>query len=257
MIKDEVNNLLNKYNQWLKDKTIVKQIGTEWAEITTPFLDRHNDCLQIYAKKTDKGYMLTDDGYIISDLISSGCSLEKARRKEILLTTLSGFGVELLENFTLYVNATNDTFSLKKHNLLQAMLTVNDLFYLSSPHSENFFLEDVTDWLNNSEIRYTPKVNFIGKIGYDHHFDFVIPKSRHKGERIIQTMSNPKKNYAENLVFKWLDTKETREQNSNLYVFLNNTNDSVSSSVMDAFKNYEIEPVLWSERERIKKELAA
>jgi hypothetical protein len=257
MIKEEIDLLLNNYIRWLRDKTIVKQIGENWVELTTPHLDRHNDCLQIYARKTDKGYMLTDDGYIISDLINSGCSFEKSRRKELLSTTLAGFGVELVDDNILCVSATSDNFSLKKHNILQAMLAVNDLFYLASPHIESFFMEDVASWLDLSDIRYTPKVKFVGKIGYDHLFDFVIPKSRHKGERIVHTLSNPQKNIAENLVFKWMDTKETREINSSLYVFLNDTNDSVSSSVIEAFKNYEIKPVLWSKREEKKNELAA
>jgi hypothetical protein len=256
MIKDEIDLLLNDYIRWLKDKTIVKQIETNWAEITTPYLDRHNDCLQIYARKTDKGYELTDDGYIISDLINSGCSLEKQKRKELLSTTLKGFGVDLIDN-RLCVNATSNNFSLKKHNMLQAMLAVNDLFYLAKPYIENFFMEDVTNWFDLSDIRYTPKVKFIGRTGYDHHFDFVIPKSRRKGERIVHTLSSPQKASAENLVFKWMDTKETREQDSSLYVFLNDSNDNALSTVVEAFKNYDIKPVLWSERDQIKNELAA
>jgi len=78
MIKNEIDNLLTNYIKWLKDKTIVKQIREDWVEITTPYLDRHNDCLQIYAKKTDNGYLLTDDGYIISDLDNSGCMLPES-----------------------------------------------------------------------------------------------------------------------------------------------------------------------------------
>jgi len=256
MIKNEINQLLDNYIKWLRDNTVVKQIETNWIEITTPHLDRHNDCLQIFAKKTGNGYLLTDDGYIISDLINSGCPLDKPRRKETLLTTLAGFGVELMDNI-LCVNATSNNFSQKKHNLLQAMLAVNDLFYLASPHIESFFKEDVANWLDISDIRYTPKVKFVGKIGYDHLFDFVIPKSRRKGERIIHTLPNPHKNSAENMVFKWMDTKETREQNSNLYVFLNDINDNISTSVIDAFENYNIKSILWSERDKIKNELAA
>jgi hypothetical protein len=256
MIKDEIDHLLNNYIQWLKDKTIVKQIESNWVEITTPHLDRHNDCLQIYARKTDNGYELTDDGYIIADLINSGCSLEKPRRKEILSTTLAGFGVDLSDN-KLFINATSNNFSLKKHNILQAMLAVNDLFYLATPHIESFFMEDVANWFDLSDIRYTPKVKFVGRIGYDHLFDFVIPKSRRKGERIVHTLSSPQKNSAENLVFKWVDTKETRDTNSSLYVFLNDSNENISSSVIEAFRNYDIRPVLWSERDKKKNELAA
>lgn len=43
----------------------------------------------------------------------------------------------------------------------------------------------------NCGIRYTPKVKFTGKSGYDHLFDFVIPKSRQQPERIIQAINRP------------------------------------------------------------------
>jgi len=67
-MKDEIQVLIDKYYGWLKDKTVLKDIR-DWVEITTPYLDRHKDYLQIYTKKTDGHYLLTDDGYIILDSI--------------------------------------------------------------------------------------------------------------------------------------------------------------------------------------------
>jgi hypothetical protein len=61
---DEIQNLIGEYVRWLKDKTTLRQIN-EWIEITTPYLDRHNDYLQIYAQRKNHGFLLTDDGYII------------------------------------------------------------------------------------------------------------------------------------------------------------------------------------------------
>lgn len=52
--------LVSSYLAWLKSKIIVKEIDGI-AEITTPFLDRHNDHLQFYVKKTNEGFILTDD----------------------------------------------------------------------------------------------------------------------------------------------------------------------------------------------------
>ncbi|PNU19872.1 hypothetical protein C2E25_09995 [Geothermobacter hydrogeniphilus] len=256
MIIEEVEKLLNDYTRWLKDKTILKQVGKDWVEITTPHLDRHNDCLQIYARKEGNGFVLTDDGYIITDLVNSGCPLESPKRQELLKTTLAGFGVQI-DRDQLVVHATPDNFSLKKHNIIQAMLAVNDLFFLASPYVASLFVEDVTNWLELSDIRYTPNVKFTGKSGYDHMFNFVIPKSRKQPERIVQALSNPKKDAAEALVFKWLDTRETRAADSQLFAFLNDSNVSVSHSVIDALKNYALEPVLWSQREQAKERLAA
>ena len=87
MTKKEIDALIDNYFKWLKDNTSTRLINDTWSEITTPYLDRHNDCLQIYAKKENNTIVLTDDGYIINDLISSGCALDSQRRKEILNTT--------------------------------------------------------------------------------------------------------------------------------------------------------------------------
>ncbi len=256
MMVEEIDKLLSNYTHWLKDKTVLKQVGSDWVEITTPHLDRHNDCLQIYARKDGNGLVLTDDAYIINDLINSGCPLDSPKRQELLKTTLAGFGVQL-DHDQLVVHATPENFSLKKHNIIQAMLAVNDLFYLASPYVASLFVEDVTNWMDFADIRYTPKVKFTGKSGYDHMFDFVIPKSRNQPERIVQAISNPKKDSAEVLVFKWIDTKETRSTDAKLYAFLNDSNSQISQSVIDALRNYQLEPVLWSQREEAKAPLAA
>jgi hypothetical protein len=182
--------------------------------------------------------------------------LDSPKRQELLRTTLAGFGVQM-DGEQLLMKATPENFSLKKHNLIQAMLAVNDLFYLASPYVASLFYEDVTQWLDLADIRYTPKVKFTGKSGYDHMFDFVIPRSRQQPERIIQAISNPKKDSAEALVFKWLDTKETRAPESRLYAFLNDSTSVVSPSVVDALRNYDLEPVLWSQREQAREALAA
>lgn len=255
-MKDEIERMMNGYFRWLKDKTQLKQIKQDWVEITTPHLDRHNDCLQIYVRREENGFELTDDGYIINDLTSSGCSLDSPKRQEMLKTALAGFGIQL-QGDQLITHATPENFSLKKHNITQAMLAVNDLFYLASPYIASLFVEDVTSWLELSEIRYTPKVKFTGKSGYDHMFDFVIPKSKKQPERIIQAVANPKKDTAETLVFKWFDTKETRSDNSILFAFLNDGNSSISQSVIDALRNYDLHPIFWSEREAARELLAA
>ena len=57
---DEVQSLLDRYWIWLRERTTLREIG-EWTEITTPYLDRHNDYIQIYARRTDGGFLLTDD----------------------------------------------------------------------------------------------------------------------------------------------------------------------------------------------------
>ncbi|MCC5877498.1 MAG: DUF1829 domain-containing protein [Candidatus Sumerlaeia bacterium] len=255
-VLEEISLLVEEYRNWLKDKTVLRQVNGEWVQVTTPHLDRHNDCIQFYVRREGNALLLTDDGYIINDLINSGCPLDSPKRQELLRTTLAGFGVQL-DGDELMLKATIENFPLKKHNLVQAMLAVNDLFYLASPYVTSLFLEDVTKWLDLADIRFTPRVKFTGKSGYDHMFDFVIPRSRQQPERILQTINNPKKGAAETLMFKWLDTREVRSPESQLYAVLNDSNAEISPSIIEALKAYDLQPILWSKRDEMRNKLAA
>jgi Domain of unknown function DUF1829/Domain of unknown function DUF1828 len=170
--------------------------------------------------------------------------------------TLNGFGVRLNAD-ALEVHATAENFPLRKHNLIQAILAVNDLFYLAKPVVESLFYEDVVAWLDANDIRYTPEVKFTGKSGYDHLFDFVIPKSRKQPERILQALNRPTRDTAEAFIMAWVDTREVRPVDSKAYAVLNDTDRTISGSVLDAFRNYQSQPVLFSSRVDVVTELAA
>ena len=251
----EVKILLDEYRKWLRSKTTLRE--TEGCvEITTPYLDRHNDYLQIYAEKHDGGFILSDDGYVLEDLELSGCKIDTDKREALLETTLNGFGVSRNDK-TLQVKASKDNFALRKHTLLQAMLAVNDLFYLASPVVASIFYEDVATWLDLREIRYAPRVKFTGKSGYDHMFDFIIPKSGKEPERILRTVNRPGRDTAQAVAFSWIDTKDVRPPESRAYAILNDSENPVPDGVYNAFLNYGVRPISWSDRDRMSAELAA
>ena len=102
-----------------------------------------------------------------------------------------------------------------------------------------------------------PKVKFTGKSGYDHLFDFVIPKSRKQPERIVQTINRPNRDTAQAVAFSWIDTKEVRPPDSKTYAILNDSEESIPAAVTDALKNYGLTPIGWSERDQVLEELAA
>ncbi len=252
----EIEKLLGDYQVWLADKTTLRDIDGDWVEITTPYLDRHNDALQIYARKENGGFLLSDDSYTIHDLEASGCELDTGKRQNLLQMTLNGFGVERNLD-ALEVHATAQTFPLRKHSLMQAMLAVNDLFYLAQPLVESLFFEDVVAWLDANEIRYTPKVKFTGTSGFDHLFDFVIPKSRKQSERIVQAINRPGRESAEAFIHAWSDTREVRPADSKAYAVLNDAEQAASGGVLDAFRRYQIQPIPWERRGDVIAELAA
>ncbi len=255
MILKECQDLIVAYTNWLRQKITVEEIN-DFCEITTPFLDRHNDSLQIYVKRSNGGLLLTDDAYTIKDLRMSGCEFNTEKRRQMLHAVLNGFGVRL-HGDELTVEAQPNNFPQKKHNLLQAMMAINDLFVLSAPMVTSLFREDVEKFLKAHEVRFTPAVKFTGKSGYDHLFDFVIPASRVKPERIIRAINRPNRQNVINLVFAWNDTKEVRSPDSTAYGILNDTEQAISPDVLEALKQYGVKSIPWSKREEFVEELAA
>lgn len=147
---EEAQELMDQYWSWLRDRTSLRAVD-DWIEITTPYLDRHNDYLQIYARRQGGGWLLTDDGYVIDDLEQSGCNISSPKWKAMLNSTLAGFGVQS-ENGRLVVQASPTDFALRKYNLVQAMLSVGDLFYPKSKKQPERVLRTVNRTRREKEL---------------------------------------------------------------------------------------------------------
>jgi len=116
------DNLLSSYFSWLETKTRCREVGG-WVEITTTFLDRHNDYIQIYSLRQGNGWLLSDDGYTLADLSQSDYNIKPTR----LAATLLHHAVQQNFRDALEFTATGQDFPLRLHNLLQAILAVNGL----------------------------------------------------------------------------------------------------------------------------------
>ncbi|MEX1123116.1 MAG: DUF1829 domain-containing protein [Balneolales bacterium] len=250
-------SLKESYINWLNKKITVGHIN-DVIEMTSPLMDRHNDHLQIYVVPDKDKFKLTDDGYIINDLVMSGCDIFSSQRRiDIFNKIINGYGVKKSSNDELYIDSNIDDFPQKKHMLLQAMLSVDDMFMLSRPNVKNIFVEDVENFFINHSIRYTENISFTGVSGFAHKFDFVISRSNKKPERIIKTLNNPTRNTSESLLFAWNETRETRKKDSTLLAFLNDGDKKISSELLNAYPKYDVVPVLWSNRNNIIDELTA
>jgi Domain of unknown function DUF1829/Domain of unknown function DUF1828 len=247
--------LIDSYLAWLRERISVEKVNGA-CQITTPFLDRHNDRLQIYVVPHNGGFRLTDDGYIIADLESSGCVLDTPSRKQLLQVVLNGFGVHE-DHGELFVEASEANFPQKKHAIVQAMLAVNDMFMASKHRVATLFLEDVSRFLDSHDVRYSPHVEFTGKTGFVHKFDFLIPKSRKAPERLIRAINLPSRQNATSALFAWTDTKEVRSPNSKFVVILNDSEQHLSSDLTSAFEGYGVSVVPWSARDKHAQQLAA
>jgi hypothetical protein len=244
----EIRDLLHRHCVWLSEHTTTQVTGS-WTEITIPFLDRHNDYLQMYVQEREDGFFLTDDGDTIADLSLSGCEVQTGKRRSILQTILHGLGVQQ-EGDALVVTATPETFAQKYQDLIQAMLAVNNLFFIASASVLNLFLEDVKAWLEQLQLPYKESPTFVGKSGLPRSFDLqLLPQNGQYPSRYIQTISRPTRSAVENLAFDWTDIAEVRPANAWLYAFLDDTRHTPTPEVLNILKAYEIHSFFWSKRD--------
>lgn len=248
MNRSECQKLIDGYVNWLRQGLSAEEVG-EACELTTPFLDRHNDHLQVYATRRNGTIILSDDGYILSDLRTSGLEVDTPKRKMVLDSVLKGLGVRA-ENSQLVVEASVNNVGQRLHSLVQAMLAVNDMFVMAQPRVASFFFEDVRNFLDSQDIRYTARVKLAGKSGYDHGIDFLIPKSRKRPERILQAIAAPKRDNIFAYLWTLSDTKAARveESQTEAYAFLNDQEQAVGGDVTEALSAYGVTPAVWSQR---------
>ena len=243
----DIQKMINDYTDWLNSGFTAVQVG-EYYELTTPYLDRYNDHMQIYVKQESNGsYLLTDDGDIITSLASSGVSVSRSpKRKKMLEHIARNFGVSI-NGEALEIRATQSTYPQKKHMLLQAMMTVDDMFIAEPNNVQNFFAEDVGVFLDSNGIFYSRDFSLVGKTGSIYVYDYHIQRTKSKPERFCKAINRVNESSRNLALFNWLDTKEQRIDESQLILFLNDEK-QIKDSDLDAFHSYDVNCILWSER---------
>jgi hypothetical protein len=251
----ECQRLIDGYIEWLRSGLAAQQTDAGACELTTPFLDRHNDHLQVYAVNTNGRIVLSDDGYVLSDLRTSGLEFSTPKRRLVLETILNGLGIKEKNN-ELSVETSAKDLPQRLHSLIQAMLAVNDMFVMSQPRVASLFWEDVKEFFDEHDVRYSPLVKVAGKSGFDHAIDFLIPKSKSRPERLVQAISSPTKNTIGNYLWVLSDTRDGRGRESEAYAFLNDRDHTIGGDVMEALEAYSVVPAFWSKRDHYLETLA-
>ncbi len=240
----DIQKLIDDYASWLKSEITFDKIG-EYYEITTPYLDNANDHLQIYVKQVGTDIYFTDDSATIHNLKMSGVQLTQ-NRKLHLQRILYQFGVQL-KGDELVAKAPIHSFAQKKHMFIQAILRIDDMFSISKSKVSSFFLDDIQEFFLEEDIYCMDNVQFTGISGFSHNYDFGFQRSKTMPERLCQAINHPNKSNMGNVLFAWNDTKPARKNDAQLIVILNDQN-SIAKGVVEAFYNYEVKVIRWSER---------
>ena len=245
----ECERMAQEYGNWLREGVNATAVG-DVCVMTSPFVDRHRDLLQVYVTRTESGLLISDDGYVIRDLKISGLELDTERRREALHQILKSFGIKL-DGDELQVVATDEDFAPKKHDMIQAMLAIGDLIHLAGPTVAVLFKEDVERYLRTQQIQYVVDVKLAGTSGLDHSFDFVIGASDSRPERYIRAIGTPGRDNIVEMLSAWQDLKDARPSNALAYAILNDQgNRTISRTHLAALAKTGITTIPWSDREK-------
>ena len=266
LIELDAKKLSDKYIQWYKEQISFKNIKKNVVRIDLPFLDSFQDEIVLYAiQQPDGNIKLTDDGWTINNLEEHGVFINRSKhRKEILKRQLNLYGVENNEFDELSVVADISHFSEAKHRLLQAVLFVNDMFMFSPSNTSNVFLDDMQKFFDEHNIRVTAGVSFLGNSGLTHKYDFLISGFKEIPTRLIKTLSasNNDSIFAKSILTDISQTCMIRSDPTAYYVFINDIDKNknkidVNPEILALFKQNDIKPVKYTNRESVVKELAA
>lgn len=250
MLAAEGKQLIDRYVTWLR-QGFEFESGEGYTLISTPFLDPHNDELQIYVEKQGDNLKLSDDGYTLNDLRDSGLEINTPKRDAHVRQILNGFGVRLEEN-ELVVTATPRDFPQKKHNLIQAMLAVHDLSVMGQAQVLQFFEEDVARYLKEKQVPFVRGVKLAGRSGFDHHFNFVLPAQQGRQETVLQAINHLNRDNAMSVAFAVNDVRLQRGQDIfGAMAIVNDIETRPADEFLDALRAYGIKPFVWSHRDSL------
>ncbi len=244
-----INEHIDNYYKWLKDKTVILADGKSgWILINTPFVGLFNDHIELYAKKNNNIITLSDNGETAHNLELVGVNINR-KRKDIVDAILLNYGIKANGNeFFVECNASN--FPQKKHNLLTAVLELNDLYMLSEPNVSHAFKEDVRQYLDELDISYTADFISRGTSGMEFTFDFQISKKSE--EIVIKSFNSFSKQNLPAFLFTWQDIKPVREKSSKKSIkaiaFANDNNKEIKLEYLDALRTNNADCIIWSDR---------
>ena len=248
MLLAEARNLVNNYAAWLKERFDAEVVG-DYAVISTPFLDPHNDEIELYVRKEADELIVTDGGNTLSDLEASGLEISTEKRKTHLQEILNGLGVAI-DGQELYVRTSENEFPQRKHNLLQAVLAVQDLYLTAQAHVQQFFTEDVAIFLKANNVPFFRDFKLSGRSGFDHHFDFAFPATRERPQRVLVAINSLTRDKTTSTAFAVSDVRIARSQEPlAAFALINDQESPPAADFIDALRNYQISPLRWSRRE--------
>lgn len=253
----------DSYFEWIQENTVFSTVLNKAVELSSPFLDSLNENIKIYIEPNSSEFKVSDGGYTIWSLESTGISFRKgSHREKVLYKMISRMNISVnSETKELYIYSDEKDLGRSIHDLTQAILSVSDLLWFNKKTVKSLFFEEVSDYFKQHTDKFDlfPDLEIQGKSKLSHHFDYLMTvKNRNK--KLVRLINHLDQTQLERTLLSWEDTSQQRTskygESLSMVALINDKDKEISPRHKEAFEMYHIEPVGFSNKQEVVKSLS-
>lgn len=258
-----LETIQDEYIKWIRDNTHFTNVLNNAVELSSPFIDSLSENIKLYIEPDSNRFKVTDDGYTIWNLDSLGSSIRKGSQRFFMLQSIvERYNISYDEdNKELFIYAQQKDLGQAIHSLLQSTLAISDLLQINKKTIKNLFFEEVNEYFNENEDVFDPfpDIEIQGKSKLTHRFDYLM-NVKNKEKKLVRLVNNLDQVQLERTLLSWQDTSKQRlkryKENLGMVVLINDKNKPISDSFDEAFKQYDIDPIEFSNKTAVKESLS-
>ena len=141
-------SILKDFRRTVCEQVRVEPEGANRFRVFTPFMFNDGDHLAIVLKKNKDRWFLSDEGHTLMHLTYEldDKDLRGGGRQKIISNTISAFSVEE-DDGELFIGIENERYGDALFSIIQAILRISDVSYLSRESVRTTFFDDVKGFI--------------------------------------------------------------------------------------------------------------
>lgn len=249
MVQYKSDLLIDTYLDWYKKKITVKELENA-EQIITPYVNHINDRISIFIEFLDNDNIrLSDDGITFDELDLMSLNIDTETRKKLIADTLLKYSLTLDNGIISTVAENINEFPQKKHNLIQAILSIYDLLMTNRTNVKGIFKAEALTFFFENDFGGNAGVKFTGESGIDYLIDYSLGATTKRPNTIIKLQNNVEFANVTEQVFIAQDLKnEPTLKNKGLRYVMVIGNQKIPDRVAQAASYSDIEIIRFEEK---------
>jgi|SRR5690625_3934126 len=257
-----IGSIKDSYISWINKNTSFTKTKPGIIELSSPFLDAIDENIKIYIEPDVDEFRISDDGFTLWSLESSGISFRKgSTREKILNAIINRSGISISDDNELYSYVNDNNLGRAMHTFIQSIISISDMLMYSKNTIGDLFFDEVNKYFKDNCDLYDPfpSIEITGKSKLSYRFDFLM-NVKNKNKKLVTLINNIDQVQLERALISWEDTsiqrKEQYDENIGMVTLINDKQKKLSNKFKEAFDVYGIEAIEFSNKDMVKDSLS-